>query len=140
MEITLNGKEYTAPTPVTGLWFAIQKLKTEQEKRVAEIVKMWDEVRPFDGKEDIEAAALNKLEQTMVALTKKTDSNKQILLESKIKIIVDVFKNPEITQETILEYLPLQDVSTEYAKIENWLNDIVIGRTVELPKDQTPTV
>jgi len=91
MEISLNNIEYATPTPVTGLWFAIQKLKTE--------------------------------------------ANKRILLETKIKIIVDTFKNPAITQEMIFEYLPLQDVSREYEKIENCLNDIVIARTAELPKE-----
>jgi len=135
MEISLNNIEYAAPTPVTGLWFAIQKLKTEQEKRVIEITKMWDEIKPFENKEDLDGVAIDKLEKAMVDLNKKTEANKRILLETKIKIIVDTFKNPPITQEMIFEYLPLQDVSREYEKIENCLNDIVIGRTAELPKE-----
>lgn len=124
---------------MTGLWFAIQKLKTEQEKRVIEITKMWDEIKPFDGKADMDETAIDKLEKVMTYLNKKTEANKRILLESKIKIIVDAFKNPNITEEMILEYLPLQDVAQEYAKIENWLNDIVIGRTAELPNESTLT-
>ena len=134
MEISFNNKEYTAPAPMAGLWFAIQKLKTEQEKRVVEITKMWDELKSFEGKIDLDEAAINKLEEAMVNLNKKTETNKRILLESKIKIIIDAFKNPNITQEIILEYMPLQDVSQEYAKIENWLNNIVIGKMADLPK------
>lgn len=135
MNMVLNNQEYTAPTPVTGLWFAIQKLKTEQEKRVVEITKIWDEIKPFEGKENIEETAINKLEKAMINLNQKTETNKRILLESKIKIIVDTFKNPNITQDMILEYLPLQHVSQEYGKIENWLNDIVIGKSAELPNE-----
>jgi len=135
MKITLDSVEYVAPSPVTGLWFAIQKLKTEQEKRVAEITKIWNEIKPFEGKKDIEESAIDKLENAMLNLTQKTEANKRILLETKIKIIVDVFKNPAITQETIFEYLPLQDVSIQYAKIENWLNDIVISRTSQIPNE-----
>lgn len=135
MKITLNNVEYTAPVPVTGLWFAIQKLKTDQEKRVVEITKMWDEIKPYEGKEDLDEAAIENLEKAMVDLNKKTEANKRILLESKVKIIVETFRSPNITQEMILEYLPLQDVSKEYAKIENWLNDIVIGRIAELPNE-----
>ena len=140
MKMLLNNQEYTAPSPVTGLWFAIQKLKTEQEKRVVEITKMWDEIKPFEGKEDIDEQATYKLEKAMVNLNQKTEANKRILMEFKIKIIVDVFKNSNITQETIMEYLPLQNVSQEYGKIENWLNDIVIGRTAQLPNESTLTV
>ena len=135
MEIILNKVEYTAPTPVVGLWFAVQKLNTEQEKRVVEITKMWDEVKPFEGKKNMDEQSVCKLEKSMAYLSQKTEENKRILLESRIKIIVDVFDNNEVTNETILKYLPLKDVALEYAKIDNWLNDIVIGRTAQLPND-----
>ncbi len=42
--------------------------------------------------------------------------------------------------ETILEYLPLADVKNKYFEIENWLNDILAGRTAKLPNEETPTV
>lgn len=133
MNIILNDIEYTAPAPVTKLWFEVQKLKSEQEKRVTEMAKMWEEIKPLEGKNDLDDQAIKKLEKSLIDLNKKTAENKRILLESKIKVIVDVFKNPAITQETILEHMPLQNISIEYAKIENWLNDIVIGRTSQLP-------
>lgn len=138
MEITLNDKIYTAPAPLTGLWFAIQKSKTEQKKRVDEMTKILEEIKQFEGKKDIDDDAAHELEKKIIFLTQKTEDNKLTTMASKIKIIIDAFKNDNVTQETILEYVPLQDISIIYAQIELWLNDIMLGRTAQLPNVETP--
>lgn len=138
MKITLNEVDYIAPTPVTGLWFAIQKMKTEQGKRVEEIKNIWDKIEPFDKKKDLDSAAEKELNSLIALCAKKTDDNKQILLESKIKIIVDAFANQNVTQETILQYILLQDIDSIFFEINKLLNDILAGRTAQLPNDQTP--
>lgn len=102
MKIILNNKEYTAPPPVIGLWFAIQKLKTEQKDRVVEITQMWDKIKPFEGRDDLDEHAIDKLERAMTYLNQKTEADKRIVFESKIKIIIDTFKDPGITHEILL--------------------------------------
>lgn len=134
MKIILNDVEYTAPAPKTGLWFAVKKIKTAQAKRVAEIQKVWGRIQPFDGREltEIEESELNTL---MADCINKTEENKQILLDEKIKIIVMAFNNPAVTIETILEHLPLLEVSLKFAEIELELNDIASGRVSQFPNE-----
>lgn len=135
MEITLNNIEYTAPGPMTGLWFAISKMKTEHAKRIEEIQVIWKQIQPFEGIGELAENDQLKLENLITSCNKKTEINQKILIDGKIKVIVDTFKNSAITQETILEHLPLQDVDVIFARIDKWLNDIIAGRMEQLPNE-----
>lgn len=136
MEINLNNIEYIAPSPMTGLWFAIAKMRSEHAKRIEEINKIWKQIEPFKGLEDeLTEEKQAMLEKLIDSCNTKNLLNTKILLDEKIKIIVDTFKNKEVTKETIFQHLPLQDVDIIFARIDKWLSDIVAGRTEQLPNE-----
>lgn len=139
MKIILAEKEYTAPAPMTGLWYATQKNKTEHKQRVANVQALLKEIEPCEDIEKDDNSMSDEVDKKTIELTKKLDDNKRITLEGQISIIVNTFKNDNVTLETILDYLPLADVKNKYFEIENWLNDILAGRTAKLPNEETPT-
>ena len=102
MEIILNDKEYIAPKPMTKLWYDIQKMKTEQEQRASEIQDIWAKIEPYENVEQLDESIIEERDKNIIEASTKLKQDKLLTLESQIKIIVDAYRNSNVTFETII--------------------------------------
>ena len=140
MEIILNEVKYIAPAPKTGLWFEIQKNRTAQAKRVAAMQAMLDKIIPYELKEELTDQEIKESNSLVKECNAKIEENKSILTQEKVGIIVKAIGNSAVTFETILEHLPLADVSIKFAEICTELDGILSGRILQFPNEPAAKV
>ena len=66
------------------------------------------------------------------ATSEETDDTIASLIENAIKVIVIVFDNPKVTEETLDENLNVNEVVPLFKKCNEFLQGLTFGRLIEI--------
>lgn len=72
--------------------------------------------------------------------SEETDDTIASLIENAIKVIIIVFNNPKVNQETLDENLPVNEVVPLFKKCNEFLQALTFGKLVESKNEEKAQV